>query len=394
MVFKKRHKTLLSLLLIIIGLPVFLWLSWLLTSPKPLKVFVMDKTAFTSEDAGNKAFTWVKKHHRYIKNDGRDYSPADDYYGFIRNNENGYQIRDLQNLNPPQIQQLAFSHDLAYYIDSYGIYSDLWPDNEQDTLVRKLYGGIGQEDLLMWEYLLAMDKTLIAENIFTPLNDNSIRSKAEEIAGLKWTGWTGRYFQTLNLNMTHNVIPSWMPLLYKNQYNHDWNFTNAGVVFVHEEGQIVVLEQNVDLKIPYPHIRMEKKYPEKYGIGDMLSYPGWFEVVEPISESTQVIAWYELELTAEGRKSLREFNLNGKFPAVSKNTARGRVYYFAGDFSFYPPGKRFICFKGGSILELLLSDLNDPTNKDVFFLSFYLPLMKKLLKDEYQQRVVSISQQH
>jgi hypothetical protein len=275
---KRRYKVLLVTMVIFIGVPLFLWLAWFLTSPKPLAVFVMDKTYYYSRNTDNKALSWVKKHHRYVKKDGTDYLPGTDYYGFVAQDSFNYLIRDLSTLNPNQIQQIAFEYDAAYFIDSYGIYSDVWNTDKVDNdNLQKIYGGINWEDLLFWEYMISMDKLLIAENIFLPLGpEDPKRKKATQLLGIEWKGWTGRFFHTLNIQGKGFLIPSWMPRLYEEQYAKPWEFRHPGIVLVHEDGAVIVLEQHTHLKTPNPQLRADKKHREYYGVSDRISYPGWF----------------------------------------------------------------------------------------------------------------------
>jgi hypothetical protein len=377
---KRRHKALLAIFVILFGFPLLLWLAWYLTNPKPLAVFVMDKTYYSGKP-DNKALSWVKKHHRFVKHDGSDYDPLKDYFGFIAYDHSAFRIRDLDSLNPHQIQQLAFENDMAYYIDSYGIYSDIWNTGVKDSVLKKIYGGVSWEDLLFWEYILGMDKLLIAENIFLPMSQaDPRRTKAAGLLGVEYKGWTGKFFQTLDIKKIDNLIPSWMPRLYEQQSGFPWEFRNPGIVLIHEDGDLIVLEYQTHLKTYGPYLKTSKDVEDYYGISDKIMYPGWFEVILPLNESAEIVSWYEMDLNQKGLELLNRYNLPPRFPSVIKE---GTCYYFAGDFSFYPPPQRFQQFKGGSLLELLFSDLNDPADKNIFFLAFYLPFMNRVMMDRY-----------
>lgn len=331
----------------------------------------------------NRAINWVLKHYRFVKINGRNYSPEMDYFGFFPGGEN-FIIRDLSELSPREIQDMAVSHHVAYYADSYGIFSNMWPSYQPDvTPARKLYGGLEWHDLLFLEYMIELKRLVIAEFIFlAPPTQPAQRKRAEELLGVEWQGWTGKFFHTLDLNREDNQVPGWLPTLYEKNYGKPWDFKNGGIIMVNDADKLLVLEEGYQI-IENTHlpIRTEKKYRRIYGMSDKIAYPGWFDVTLPTSETSEVISWYEPNLSDEGRNLLLENGLPEKFPAVIMDAGYKKVIYFAGDFGHTPISRRFVMFKGAKFFELFFADLNDPTDRSAFFLAYYLPLMRKLLGD-------------
>jgi hypothetical protein len=384
---KKRHKALLVIIIIIVGGPFLLWLSWLLTTPRPISVFIMDKSSYTEEKINNRALNWVLKHYRFVKPNGKDYDADLDYYGFFPGERGNFVVRDLADMSTLNMQQLAMQYNVAYYVDSYGVYSDEWPiGNKDKTSVTRLYGGLDWEDLLFLEYMLDLDRMVIAEFIFlAPPTQEAQRKKAEEILGVKWQGWTGRFFHTLDPD--DQIIPGWILTLYQQQYNKPWPYKNAGIIMVNLDETLVVLEQSRQLINPLLMLHTDEENQKQYGMADNINFSGWFDITFPASTSSSVLSWYELDLTDEGKELLIRHGIPTRFPAVIQNNKAGSVYYFAGDFGYSPIKKRFIRFKGARFAELFLADLNDPTDKSGFFLAYYLPMIKKILGD-YQETIV------
>lgn len=374
----------LLLIAIIVGIPFILWLSWLLTTPRPVSLFIMDKTSYTEDKVKNRAINWVLKHYRFVKPNGRNYSPEMDYFGFFPGEEENYTIRDLAGLSPREIQDMAVSHHVAYYADSYGVFSNMWPEDQPDvTAAVKIYGGLEWHDLLFLEYMIELKRLVIAEFIFlAPPTQPAQRERAEELLGVEWQGWTGRFFHTLDLNRDDNLIPGWLPQLYEKNYGRPWNFKNGGIILVNEDETLLVLEEGHQLnESSQPMIRTEKKHRRYFGMSDKIGYPGWFDITLPTSPTAEVISWYELNFTDDGRNVMLENGLPEKFPAVIMETGSKNVIYFAGDFGHTPISRRFVTLKGAKFFELFLADLNDPTDRSGFFLAYYLPVMKKILGD-------------
>jgi hypothetical protein len=354
----------------------------------------MDKTSYTENKVKNRAINWVLKHYRFVKPNGRNYSPEMDYFGFFPGEEENYTIRDLSGLTPREIQDMAISHHVAYYADSYGVFSNMWPNDQPDvTPAVKIYGGLEWHDLLFLEYMIELKRLVIAEFIFlAPPTQPAQRERAEELLGVEWQGWTGRFFHTLDLNRDDNLIPAWLPKLYEKNYGKPWNFKNGGVILVKDDETLLVLEEGYQLnENAQPIIRTEKKYRRYFGMSDKISYPGWFDITLPTSPTAKVISWYEMDFSDEGRNLMLENGLPEKFPAVIMETGSKNVIYFAGDFGHTPISRRFVTIKGAKFMELFLADLNDPTDRSGFFLAYYLPVMKKILGD-FQKELLEESE--
>jgi hypothetical protein len=383
---KKRHKALIILAVIFVGIPAILWLSWTLSTPRPISVLIMDKTSYSPQKANQRAINWVLTHRKYVKPDGKLYDPVKDYYGFFAQGVNLYEIRDLSKMSRRDIQQLANQHNVTYYADSYGIYTDIWPELAPENFPAEfIYGGLDEKDFFFLEDMINKNSLVIAEFLFTSaITRDQFREKAESMFNLSWKGWTGKFFPQFDLSK-ENRVSQWAVDMYESQYGRKWDFTNTGVVLVHEDERIVVLEYPRHLNKQQPHIVTEKEPRREFGVSNNIPYPGWFEITFPTQNDQRIISWFELDLTEAGKALLKEFDIPAKFPAVIEESNNKSIIYLAGDFSYTPIPKRFVRMKGARYFELFLSDLNDATNKSAFFFGYYLPLFTNVLKDNQEE---------
>ena len=381
---KKRYKALILLGIIFIGIPILLWLSWLLSPPRPISVFIMDKTSYSSQRIKHRAINWVMTYRKFTRIDNKLYNPATDYYGFFPLGINQYEINDLTELSPDEIKSLASQYHVAYYADSYGIFSDIWPVEDPEEFPAELiYGGLHANDFLFMENMINQKNLLIAELVFTSLSTRTLyREKAEELLKLRWQGWTGKFYHQFDITK-ESAVPPWVITLYENQYQRKWDFKNMGIVLVHEDETIVILEYPHHIQKPQPHIKTDLAQRRRFGVNNNIPYPGWFEITFPQDNlQEQTISWFDLNPTKEGLAILQKHNISAKFPAVIEfRDSKGNIIYLPGDYSYAPVSRRFIRMKGSKYIELFLSDLNDVTDRKAFFFGYYLPMFTKLFKD-------------
>jgi hypothetical protein len=383
---KKRHKALFIILSVVIGVPLIMWFSWFLTTPKPISIFIMDKTSYSTERARNRALNWVLTHYSFVKTDGKKYDPVQDYYGFFPLTDKQYKINDLQGLTDYELARMAIDYHAAYFTDNYGVYSDSWPEEKPGTFpVTKIYGGLHEEDLRFLDHMIKRDRLVITEFSFMgPPTEKDLKEKAEKLMGLEWQGWTGKFFHTFDPAQEKSV-PPWVPVLYKKQNGNPWPREQQGVIFVHEDETLVVLEYPKHISTPYPLVMTDRPQRRKFGVSNRIPYPGWFDITMANCDNKTVLSWFELNLTPEGRVLLQSHGIPARFPAVIKQKDTNRMYYFAGDFGYSPLKHRFVKFKGSRYAELFFSDLTDPTDKNGFFYTYYLPLMKNIIQDYHQE---------
>ncbi|MFX5656654.1 hypothetical protein ABTE24_20980, partial [Acinetobacter baumannii] len=66
--------------------------------------------------------------------------------------------------------------------------------------------------------------------IGSPTSDD-IRARFEKLFALKWTGWTGRFFDSFDTSLNPE-LPKWLIRNYEAEHNGHWPFKKSGIAFV------------------------------------------------------------------------------------------------------------------------------------------------------------------
>jgi hypothetical protein len=384
---KKRYKALILLAIVFVVIPTMLWLAWNLTEPKQVDVFIMDKTSYSKKTINQRAINWVLTHRKYVNSDGKLYDPAKDYFGFYPIDINVFETKDLKDLSSYEVEELSHNYDIAYYSDSYGIFSDIWPIEDPENFpAEMIYGGLDSNDFLFLEKMMKNNGLVIAELLFTSLTTRTnYRDLAEDLFELEWQGWTGKFFHQFDIRK-ENAVPPWVITLYERQYNEKWDFRNMGVVLVHEDETIVILEYPTHIKTPQPRIKSSSEKRRDFGMSDNIPFPGWLEITFPMNPEKQTISWFDLDPTPAGLELLNKHQIPSRFPAVIEVSGRKNILYLTGDFSYSNVPRRFVRMKGSRFVELFLADLNDVTDRKAFFFGYYLPVFSSILKNHYNSQ--------
>jgi hypothetical protein len=374
-----------ALFLIMILLPIGMWLAWLLTPEKKLVIAIIDKTVLTTKGQEHISLNWILNHNRFTKTSDEPYKIGKDYYGFFPLKNEEYELKGLERFSSNQLSQLSLDADLVYYTDTYGIYNNEWFEkgnvSERSGM---LYGGLSDQDI---EFLIEMKrrhKLILTEfnTIGSPTQVQN-RKEFEKLFGLKWTGWTARYFDNLDLSVNQE-IPPWLVLNYKRAHDGQWPFTQAGVAFVNND-EVVILEEGQHLKNALPYIYVTPKAQERLGLPEKMKYSFWFDVMIPNLDVNQVEASFRFNLTGSGRQELAKNKIPLTFPAVMSHVDDDyRFYYFSGDFSDNPIGIISSYFKGVGFFKGVFYDDRDPSERSSFFWEFYRPLLNKILDEEME----------
>jgi len=377
---KKPLLIVLIILALIIALPLINLIRWTFQEKRPMDIAIVDKTVPNLERLKHKSLVWILNNERFVKSEKkRSYSFRKDYYGFSPTRPlkergsitNEYRLSDLIDL-PEKV-------DALYITDTYGVFfNDWWAGINQSRRSRKLYGGLNNTDYLFVNEMKNRDKLVILENNTLDFPTTSFESyRTQEKLGIKYSGWSGRYFQKLD-TLSKN-FPIWMTAMYRKQYNEPWTFKKAGIVFLTEK-QIIVLEEGTHLKNPIPRILTNETNCSRFGVAPSVAYANCFEVIDPLQNN--VISSFSIETTDAGDALLQNFMLSNSFPAVTEDPVSQRTYYFAGDFA---TNKVRFCtsrLKGfHKLKEILYSDKTDDTRR--FFWLYYKPLVNTIFTEYY-----------
>jgi hypothetical protein len=368
------------ILAIIIALPVINLIRWSAESKKPMDIIIVDKTVPTLERDHHKSFSWILTNNRFVKKKSNNsYSYTKDYYGFfpqrpLRDKKwerNDYRLNDLISL--------AEKNDALYFTDMYGVFFNDWFRGiNKSRKSRKIYGGLNNNDFLLLKEMKDRNKLIIMEyNAFEYPTAEFESVRTQEKLGINFTGWTGKYFTTLDT--TANDFPVWMTAMYRKQYRKPWTFTKPGIVILKEK-DIVILEEGKQLKNPLPQIITDETSLQKYGVISPVAFDQWFDIIEPLQN--KVISKFKLDTTPAGDSLLISNSLMNEFPAVVQDPVAMRCFYFSGDFATYDLPFWISRLKGVEKLKgIFFSDKPDDTRR--FFWLYYKPLINGIFSDYY-----------
>ena len=371
---------------IFILVPLVSMLTWYLIPPATLGVVVIDKTVPNQNHQEHQSLHWLLNHFRYTKSDGSIYDESIDYFGFFPEKKEGqYQIKDLSGLSEIEKQKMLDESKLVYFADTYGVYENDLKEQPVQTHSKKLYGGMDTLDMDFLRTAYEAEIDIISEfNTIASPTQKKVRNDFEDLLGIKWTGWIARYFDELDTALNEE-LPPWLVASYKRQHQETWDFSGPAMVFLHENGQIEILKDKVEIKNTVPNIMSSPKSQKTYGIPEIVKYPYWIDIIF-VSREYEVISYYDLAPTEAGIEKLSEWGLPRYFPAVvMKKNGTGKLYYFCGDFADNPVSGSSYNFYGIEKLWRMFLHSEDFSQRNSFFWNFYYPLMGTILKDSYHR---------
>jgi hypothetical protein len=378
------RKVFLIILILFVLIPLISWITWLLWPARPHNVLIIDKTSMTAGGEERLSFNWLLTYDKYTKPDGSTYSVSDDYLGFVPLQDENFRTRDLEQLSQLQIDSLAHHCDMTYYTDTYGVYRNDWyrrvTTTERSLL---LYGGLHRNDVLFLEAMKRQPKLVIAEfNFIASPTRDSVRREVERMFDIHWTGWTGRYYSSLDTS--NGDLPRWALRLYEQQNNTHWRFHTAGIILVHSSNLILVLENEIHLTDEIPRIFTHEQYHSLIETPDGLPYPYWFDITMS-GPSNAVVAEYVLSPNEYGDSLLAKYKIPRVFPAVIEHVQDYKFYYFAGDFADNPMMNTFWAhFKGIIWLKKFFYVKTDLNDRSDFYWEYYLPMMRNIMERYYR----------
>lgn len=362
-------------------LPPCMWLAWCLTPHRKLTVAIIDKTVANPDRQEHLSLDWVLNYLRFSKTNSSGYQPSRDYFGFFPENDHHYRLKGLERFGNDDLDRLSADADLVYFADTYGIYGG---DGYSPASAGLLYGGMSAEDLQLLRDTKARHKLAITEfNSIGSPTPEAIRHEFEALYGLRWTGWTARYYPSLD-TLQNPDLPAWLIRQYKAANNNRWPFHRSGIAWANNAGEVVVMEDSAQLSSPVPQIEVSAA-GRQMGLPSAFAYPFWFDVVEPasIAPANESLANFVIEANSAGVAELARHGIPRCFPAILCHLGPDYgFYYFSGDFSNNPISFTSSYFKGSALLHHLVPG---QAGRSCFFWSFYRPLLTHILEAQYKQ---------
>lgn len=380
-------RRLIPFVFILVFIPLISYLFWLVYPSKEFEVLVIDKTVPKSSYQEHQSIFWTLEHMKFQNSAGEFYKKDKDYLGFYPDTTSSFgTYSDLSQLSEKQIVDKAREIDVLFYADTYGVFENDFNEENSDEFSKKIYGGLNRGDINLLREVAAQNKTIIAEfNTMASPTSVGIRTEFENLMGLKWTGWIGRYFDQMDTTINEN-IPKWFIKQYLAQHGEAWVAPGPGIVFVHENGTVEVFSNRIEYNGEIPIIRTQRINQHGFKLPEMVPYPDWFDVVL-IEREYQVISYYDINPSEIGKEKLREMGLPRFFPAaVVKDSQEGQFYYFSGDFSDMKNSMGSPRFQGIPSLWRgfhLVTNYNDPES---FYWNYYYPLLSQVLSQTYERQ--------
>lgn len=374
---------------IILLLPFWMWLAWWLTPKRQLVATIIDKTVLRPDGQEHISLTWVLNHQRFTKTKQRGYSIEHDYFGFFPLENQRYRIKGLEQFSDQQLAELSRDSDLTYYTDTYGIYRQEWfqsgNPSERSGII---YGGMSQKDVDFLSMMKQNHKLIIAEfNAINSPTTPAVRNQFESMFGIRWTGWIGRYFDSLDTTVNQE-IPPWLVRNYKRQHKGQWPFTKSGLVYVSDKDAVVILEEGTHLARNIPQMLASEVGQSRFDLPRRIRYTYWFDVLTYNPRINQEIASYEVYPNEAGKREMARYGLPTRFPAILMHDAPDYgFYYFAGDFCDNPISISSAYFRGIEWLSPFAYMTEGLTERKGFFWRAYQPMLTRILEDAYARKL-------
>ncbi|MCX6333553.1 MAG: hypothetical protein NT092_04520 [Bacteroidia bacterium] len=377
---KKALLIVVIILAVLIALPVINLLRWTFQAKKPIGIVVVDKTVPNLEREKHKSFYWIMTNNRYVSKEKKSSFSLKDYYGIHLTKP--LKLKQYNNIRynmTEALRELPESKDAIYVTDTYGVlFSDLFPALNPPRRSRKLEGALNGMDNNLIKEMKDRNKLVVLEyNTFDWPTGEYESFTIQKRLGITWSGWTGKYFTTLDT--TKKDFPIWMTAMYRKQYKKPWIFTKPGVVFLKDKA-IMVMEEGSFLTKALPVIVTDSAYCAKWGIAESVTFDQWFDIIDPMQNT--VISKFRIATTPEADTMLAAYGLTNEFPAVIMDPAAQRTYYFSGDFCHLNIPYWTSRFMGVDKLKgFLYSKKQDDTRR--FFWLYYKPLIEGVFGDYY-----------
>lgn len=352
----------LLIIMVIIAIALSPRLFWSMKDSKQLSVEVIDKTVPKKDYREHNGLFQVLDYEKIVDSSGKPYDIGKDYFGF-----------DPYDGVPGVTYDVDSSPDLIYVTDTYGVYSDDLEDNPAGKRSELIDGGM---TLLEWNAIMASKTehtTLLSEfNSFASPTEESVSTIMQKNLGVRWDGWIGRYFPDLS----NDEIPDWLITEYEEQTGQKWTFKDEGLAFVHNKGEIVVLDEK-------GNNGQVEAIPTKLGKDKFPSirttpYLYWFDIIEPLA-GTDELARYSLNLTETGTSIVKKAGIPTEFPAIVHNSSN-QTYYFAGDYADFEK-RAFTKWQGfPKMYTYFASDLSE------FYWNMYFPMMSDILNQIHEEK--------
>ncbi|TDG36132.1 hypothetical protein EZJ43_10660 [Pedobacter changchengzhani] len=378
-----KYKKLILVVGILLSIPLIMFLVWIVYPKTKFVLAIVDKTVLDKDAQEHVSLSWILNYEKYAKTSEKRYQADHDYYGFFPEDKNHYSLKGLERFSEQQLDQLSIDADAVYFTDTYGVYTNEWyTERKKADQNAVIYGGLSKQDLVLLNLMKKKHKLIISEfnTIGSPTKLEN-RLQFEKLFAMRWTGWTARYFSSLDTSK-NSELPRWLIKNYENTHQKKWKFKRSGIAFVNEAAAVVILEDTTHLTQPIPSIETSITGQSKYNLPASIKYPFWFDVIVPDTLINHAVSKFKIATNLAGQEELKRFGIPQNFPAVLEHDAPDyRFFYFSGDFCDNPVSIKSSYFKGIRFLDFLFYNRSDAMDRSAFFWTFYRPMLTEILKE-------------
>lgn len=346
------------------------WIMWQSQAPVPLNIMIIDKSRPDESYQGHKGLVWLLNQQKIVQQTGEHYSYEEDYYGY-----------DLQD-GLPQMKRLmpdeVTDTDLIYLTANRSSLSTSKNERRQDGI----YEGLTIYDAQKIREAAYKGVTIVAE--YSALANTASKMTREQlypILGVNSSGWQGKSVSNLQ---SIEEVPRWVRTNYEQREKKKWPYRGAGMLLVHMDGQVMVLEKGSDVKTGRIQVAFTQEGKEWCGITQDIHYSGWFDIIVP-QQNSSILAWYRTDLTETGEQKLVDAGIPAEFAALVRYDDYNRSYYMAGSFGEMKHYSFWRRIRGWEVVRSKLT----PDQKeipDMFYWKVYVPVMKHILEEVQESR--------
>lgn len=341
------------------------WIMWQSQAPVPLNIMIIDKSRPDQSYQGHKGLVWLLNQQKIVQQTGEHYSYEEDYYG--------YDLQDglprMKRLLPDEVTDT----DLIYLTANRSSLSAQKNERKQD----EVYEGLTIYDVQKIREAAFKGVTIVAE--YSALANTASKMTREQlypILGVDSSGWQGKSVSDLQ---SIEEVPRWVRAHYEQQEKKKWHYRGAGMLLIHMDGQVMVLEKGPDVKTGNIQIAFTPEGSDWSGITQDIHYNGWFDIIVP-QQKNSILAWYKTDLTETGEQKLVDAGIPAEFAALVRYDDYNRSYYMAGLFGEMKHYSFWRRIRGWEVVRSKLT----PDQKDIpdmFYWKVYVPVMKHILKE-------------
>ena len=352
------------------------WVLHLLWQRQPMRaarVTLVDYSVPYTSGREHRGAQWVLNHEKYVPPAGRRWTTLGSHVGYHpddRDRPTTLEGTDLRRT------------DWIYLTDAYGVYED---DLKEIALQRahmdystKVFGGLSLGDAQAIAAHSARGKhTFLEFNALEEPTSPEARTLLQDLFGVEWTGWTGRFF--LDLRDTTDV-PHWLPRQHRALTGLDSLPEGAALALIHRDGRLVLITGFLPREIA-PHVELtplgSRVLPAARG-GARYFY--WFPVLQ-VRDGTERLADLVMPSAPAIDSTLAANGIPARLPLLTRRTDGGaHRLYLAGDFADtdFDPG--VYAFKWLGWIRARAED--NPVRYDGVnaFWQFYVPAVRTLLR--------------